>query len=99
MKVEINDEGKYGRSYYTDDPWAAERVYTWHDGKYDVKALVEEVGEWNEMSAPDVSGQSSQERQARKTLLTMLKTVAVWSATVPRGYVDEVCDPSARQLP
>ncbi len=51
MKVEIDDEGKYGRSYYTDDPWAAERVYTWHDGKYDVKALVEEVGEWNEMIA------------------------------------------------
>ena len=51
MKVEIDDEGKYGRSYYTDDPWAAERVYTWHEGKYDVKALVEEVGDWNEMLA------------------------------------------------
>lgn len=51
MKVEINDEGKYGRSYYTDDPWAEERVYTWHEGKYDVKALVEEVGSWNEMIA------------------------------------------------
>ena len=51
MKVEINDEGKYGRSYYTDDPWAEKRVYTWHDGKYDVKALVQEVGEWNEMIA------------------------------------------------
>jgi hypothetical protein len=51
MKVEIDDEGKYGRSYYTDDPWAEERVYTWHEGKYDVKALVEEVGEWNEMLA------------------------------------------------
>ena len=51
MKVEIDDEGKYGRSYYTDDPWAKKRVYTWHDGKYDVKALVEEVGSWNEMLA------------------------------------------------
>ncbi|MGO9110780.1 MAG: hypothetical protein ACLP9L_16280 [Thermoguttaceae bacterium] len=51
MQVEINDEGKYGRSYYTDDPWAAERVYTWHDGQYDVKALVQEAGEWNEMLA------------------------------------------------
>ena len=51
MKVEIDDEGKYGRSYYTDDPWAKERVYTWHDGKYDVKALVEEVGDWNTMIA------------------------------------------------
>ena len=44
MKVEIDDEGKYGRSYYTDDPWAEERVYTWHDGKYDVKALVRRSG-------------------------------------------------------
>jgi hypothetical protein len=51
MKVDINDEGKYGRSYYTDDPYAAERVYTWHVGEYDVKALVKEVGEWNEMLA------------------------------------------------
>ena len=51
MKVEIDDEGQYGRSYYTDDPWAEKRVYTWHDGKYDVKALVEEVGEWNTMIA------------------------------------------------
>ena len=51
MRVETDDEGKYGRSYYTDDPWAEKRVYTWHEGKYDVKALVEEVGEWNEMLA------------------------------------------------
>jgi len=51
MKVEFDDEGKYGRSYYTDDPWAEKRVYTWHDGKYDVKSLVQEVGEWNEMIA------------------------------------------------
>jgi hypothetical protein len=51
MKVEVDDEGKYGRSYYTDDPWADLPVYTWHEGKYDVKALAEEVGEWNEMIA------------------------------------------------
>jgi len=51
VKVETNDEGKYGRSFYTDDPRAEEPVYTWHDGLYDVKALVEEVGEWNEMIA------------------------------------------------
>jgi hypothetical protein len=51
MQVETDDEGKYGRSYYTDDPWAEKRVYTWHEGKYDVKALVKEVGEWNEMIA------------------------------------------------
>jgi len=51
MKVEIDDEGKYGPSYYTDDPLAEERVYRWHDGKYDVKSLIQEVGEWNEMIA------------------------------------------------
>ncbi|MGO8750603.1 MAG: hypothetical protein ACLQNE_32035 [Thermoguttaceae bacterium] len=51
MTVEIDDEGKYGRSYYTDDPYAEKRVYTWHEGKYNVKALVEEVGEWNQMLA------------------------------------------------
>lgn len=51
VKVVYKDEGKYGRSYYTDDPWAEKRVYTWHPGKYSVKALIEEVGEWNEMIA------------------------------------------------
>ena len=51
IKVDIDDEGKYGRSYYTDDPWAEKRVYTWHDGLYDVKALVQEVGSWNTMIA------------------------------------------------
>ena len=57
MKVQTNDEGKYGRSHYTDDPWAEKRVYTWHDGKYDVKALVEEVGTWNEMIAATFGAQ------------------------------------------
>ena len=56
MKVETNDEGKYGRSYYTDDPWAKKRVYTWHDGNYNVKALIQEVGEWNEMIAATFGG-------------------------------------------
>ena len=51
MKVEIDDEGKYGRSYYTDDWRVKKPVYTWHEGKYDVKALAEEVGSWNEMIA------------------------------------------------
>jgi hypothetical protein len=51
IKVNTNDEGKYGRSYYTDDPWAEERVYTWHDGQYNVPRLIQEVGEWNEMIA------------------------------------------------
>ena len=27
MKVETTDEGKYGRSYYTDDPWAEKLLY------------------------------------------------------------------------
>ena len=56
VKVVYNDEGKYGPSYYTDDPWAEKRVYTWHDGKYNVKALMEEVGEWNEMIAAAFGG-------------------------------------------
>ena len=56
MKVYMNDEGKYGRSYYTDDPWAKKRVYTWHDGQYNVKALIQEVGEWNEMIAAAFGG-------------------------------------------
>jgi len=51
VEVEINDEGHYGRSHYTDDPYVDEPVYTWHDGKYDVKALVEQIGSWNEMIA------------------------------------------------
>ena len=51
IKVEINDEGKYGRSYFTDDWTVPKPVYNWHDGKYDVKALVQEVGQWNEMIA------------------------------------------------
>ena len=56
MKVSVDDEGKYGRSYYTDDPWAEKRVYTWHEGKYSVKALAEEVGEWNTMIAAAFGG-------------------------------------------
>ena len=54
VKVELDDEGKYGRSYYTDDPYAEKRIYTWHDGKYDPKALAEEVGDWNSMIAAQV---------------------------------------------
>lgn len=56
MKVSVDDEGKYGRSYYTDDPWAEKRVYTWHDGQYNVKSLIQEVGEWNEMIAAAFGG-------------------------------------------
>ncbi len=51
MKVQIDDEGKYGPSYYTDNWRVPEPVYSWHEGRYDVKALVEEVGSWNEMIA------------------------------------------------
>jgi hypothetical protein len=51
MTLTINDEGKYGTSYYTDEPYAEERVYTWHDATHDPRALVKEVGEWNEMIA------------------------------------------------
>ena len=51
MKVQADDEGKYGPSYYTDDPSVPEPHYCWHDGKYDPKALAEEVGEWNGMMA------------------------------------------------
>jgi len=51
MQVQINDEGEYGASYYTDDPSVSEPHYRWHDGKYDPKALAQEVGEWNGMIA------------------------------------------------
>jgi hypothetical protein len=51
VKVDIDDEGKYGRSYYTDEPYAAKRVYTWHEGKYSIPELIQEIGEWNEMIA------------------------------------------------
>ena len=56
MKVEIDDEGNYGPSYFSDDYREAydegrEPTYCWHDGKYDPKALAEEVGEWNGMIA------------------------------------------------
>jgi hypothetical protein len=56
MSVEINDEGKYGASNYSDD-WKEARAagreptYVWHPGEYDVRALVGEVGDWNEMIA------------------------------------------------
>jgi hypothetical protein len=51
LGVSYDDEGKYGRSYYTDDWRAPEPVYTWHEGKYSPVALAEEVGSWNEMLA------------------------------------------------
>ena len=56
VSVEIDDEGKYGPSHYSDDYRKAraagrEPTYVWHTGKYNVKALVEEIGEWNQMVA------------------------------------------------
>jgi len=51
LSVQIDDEGKYGPSYYTDDWRVPDPVYRWHDGQHDVRKLVEEVGEWNEMIA------------------------------------------------
>ncbi len=56
ISVDIEDEGNYGPSTYSDDWREAgaagnEATYVWHPGKYNVKALVEEIGEWNEMVA------------------------------------------------
>jgi hypothetical protein len=56
VKVNIEDEGKYGPSTYSDDykeAYAAglKPTYVWHPGKYNVKALVEEIGEWDTMIA------------------------------------------------
>ena len=51
LKLTINDEGKYGTSNYTDDWTVPKPVYYLHDATHDVKALVEEIGEWNEMIA------------------------------------------------
>jgi len=63
IKVEFDDEGKYGPSNYSDDYQEAykagrEPTYTWHEGQYDVQALAEEVGDWNEMIAAFVGGMS-----------------------------------------
>jgi hypothetical protein len=49
--LEIDDEGHYGPAYYTDDPTAAEPIYTWHPGQYSPKELVKEIGEWDAMIA------------------------------------------------
>lgn len=56
LKVEIDDEGQYGPSKFSDD-WREARAagreptYVLHAGKYDVKALASEVGDWNQMIA------------------------------------------------
>ena len=51
MKIYVDDEGEYARSNYTDNWRVQNPVYTWHEGKYDPKALAEEVGDWNNMIA------------------------------------------------
>lgn len=61
VKVEVCDEGKYGRSHYSDD-WRQARAegrdptYVWHEGRYSVPALAQELGEWNEMIAAMCGG-------------------------------------------
>ena len=59
LKVSLDDEGKFGRSYYSDnwreaDAAGRKRTYRWHKGQYDVAALARQVGEWNEMIAAEV---------------------------------------------
>lgn len=56
IEIEIDDEGKYGPSRYSDDykeAYAAgkEPTYVWHPGKYSPAELIKEIGEWNEMIA------------------------------------------------
>ena len=56
LSVHVEDEGKYGASRYSDDwreAYAAGRepTYVDHPGQHDIKALAQEVGEWNGMLA------------------------------------------------
>lgn len=56
IEIEINDEGKYGDSTYSDDykeAYAANRepTYVWHKGKHSPAELIKEIGEWNAMIA------------------------------------------------
>lgn len=59
--LKMDDEGKYGCSNYSDD-WQEARTsgktptYVDHEGKYSVKELIQEVGEWNEMIAGFTGG-------------------------------------------
>lgn len=51
LKVEINDEGRYGTSYYTDDWKVPEPVYTWHPATHDVALLAKESESWDQFIA------------------------------------------------
>ena len=101
MTVEIDDEGKYGRSYYTDDPYAEKRVYTWHEGKYNVKALVEEVGEWNQMLAVmsgAINGHARNERVVHRHGVADLgvpRLLSTWSSRGSRtiSTLSRFCKP------
>ncbi len=70
VRVRVNDEGRYGRSCYSDDPTVARPVYTWHHGSYSPAALTKEVGVWNEFMAAaadalrDAAGNSGSQVQA-----------------------------------
>lgn len=54
--LNVQDEGKWGRSCYSDD-WREARAagrrptYVWHEARHDLVALAKEVGEWNETVA------------------------------------------------
>ncbi len=56
ITVEIDDEGHYGPSVYSDDWREANAAgiaptYVWHPGTYNVKTLCEQCGEYNEFVA------------------------------------------------
>jgi len=51
ISVKVADEGKYGPSNYTDDYTVPDPHYYVHEGKYNPKALVEEIIQWNETPA------------------------------------------------
>lgn len=81
VQIEIDDEGKYGPSRYSDDykeAYAANRepTYVWHDGLYSPKKLIVEIGEWNQMTAAfmgaflDVAEKSGIDKQSIEVPIT-----------------------------
>ena len=63
------------------------------------KATALKILVYDGQGAPEVSGQPHKKASPEHLVDNVARTVVVWSATVPRGYVDEVRDSSARQLP
>ncbi|HJT32350.1 MAG TPA: hypothetical protein VJ783_09935 [Pirellulales bacterium] len=51
LKVYVNDDGRYGRHRCLEDPAAEKPRSRWHEGHYDPKLLIAEVGQWNELIA------------------------------------------------